>query len=156
MPLIRSMTLNDLEEVLNWEPILFGLSAWSRSDYEEDMMDNPFSYYFIYEINGKMAGYMGVLYAYENAEILTIGTLPEFRRQGVARELLQYAFALAKQKGCLVMSLEVRQSNRAAIALYQSEGFKRVAVRKNYYADHENADLMIKEMGDMDDFNLSD
>lgn len=148
MPLIRSMSLSDLDEVAKWEPVLFGSSAWSKEAYEEDMKENPFSYYYILEEDGRMAGYMGVFYAYENAEILTLGTLPQYRRQGVAKALLRHAFALARQAGCLRMSLEVRQSNEAAIALYQSEGFKRAAVRKNYYADHEDADLMIKEMGD--------
>ena len=146
MPLIRPMCLEDLTEITYWEPILFGLSARSREDYEQEMTENPFSHYFIAEVDGRIAGYLGVYLAYEHAEILTLATIPDYQRQGIARSLLHHAFDLARQAGCQVMSLEVRQSNQRAIALYQSEGFARVAVRKNYYADHEHADLMIKEM----------
>ena len=59
------------------------------------------------------------------------------------------------QANCLSFSLEVRQSNIPAIALYESYGFKKVAKRPNYYLDGESADLMIKEMGEKYDFIAS-
>jgi N6-L-threonylcarbamoyladenine synthase len=68
------------------------------------------------------------------------------RRSGVARTLLQDFVAEAERAGQPVL-LEVRENNSGAIALYESEGFKTLSVRKRYYADTgENALVMVREV----------
>jgi ribosomal-protein-alanine N-acetyltransferase len=63
-------------------------------------------------------------------EILQLETVPLFRRLGLARKLLQ-AFILQNRGN---MFLEVRESNAPARQLYQSEGFKEIARRREYYS----------------------
>ena len=53
--------------------------------------------------------------------------------------------SLCQEAGCEIMTLEVRQSNVVAKSLYQSCGFEKVSVKKDYYQDnHEDADVMMK------------
>jgi N6-L-threonylcarbamoyladenine synthase len=69
------------------------------------------------------------------------------RRQGVARALMREFVASADSAGQPVL-LEVRENNSSAVALYESEGFTTLSVRKRYYADTgENALVMVREVG---------
>ena len=72
-----------------------------------------------------------------------MGTAPQYRRQGVARMLME-AFLAAVPDDVETIALEVRQSNTAAIALYRSFGFEKAGVRKRFYRDPvEDADVMV-------------
>jgi [ribosomal protein S18]-alanine N-acetyltransferase len=77
-------------------------------------------------------------------ELCTICILPDFRRQGIARKLLQQS--VKKFSDCEVCFLEVAENNTGAIALYSNIGFTNAGVRKNYYkrsdGRYENAVLM--------------
>ncbi|HVE49313.1 MAG TPA: ribosomal protein S18-alanine N-acetyltransferase [Casimicrobiaceae bacterium] len=67
------------------------------------------------------------------AQVLNLSVVPDARRQGLGRALLIRFVDDAVRAGAEQMFLEVRVSNRAAIALYQSEGFAPVARRHHYY-----------------------
>jgi [ribosomal protein S18]-alanine N-acetyltransferase len=69
----------------------------------------------------------------EDAEILTLGVAPAYRRQGIARVLLVDFFARARAVGATRVVLEVAADNPPALALYQSLGFERLGTRPNYY-----------------------
>ena len=73
--------------------------------------------------------------------IATIGVAPQFRRQGVGRELLR---ACEARLSTPRLRLSVRLSNDAAIRLYQEEGYVQVDVLQNYYKDGEAAIVMEK------------
>lgn len=70
---------------------------------------------------------------FEQADILTLAVLPDFRRSGVALTLLEEAIRQAASKGCQKMFLDVEDGNVAAIALYEGFGFVHTARRKLYY-----------------------
>jgi [ribosomal protein S18]-alanine N-acetyltransferase len=76
-------------------------------------------------------------------EILAIATHPDRRRGGVGAALLHHALAAGRAAGCPRALLEVRRGNAPAIALYQRAGFRTVHVRAGYYADGEDALVMI-------------
>lgn len=69
----------------------------------------------------------------DEAEILTIGTLAQARRQGAATALLEATFTRAGSAGARVVHLEVGEDNPAAIALYRKLGFRRTGRRPDYY-----------------------
>jgi ribosomal-protein-alanine N-acetyltransferase len=71
---------------------------------------------------------------------LNLAVDPPARRKGVALRLLEHA--LKGQQG--LYFLEVRESNTAAIALYESIGFQRVGVRKNYYSDPQEEGIVMR------------
>ena len=93
----------------------------------------------------ELAAYIGTARSLDELQILTVATDARARRRGYARELLAHLDAYAKENGIFSISLEVRESNTAAIALYESCGYKTAGVRKNFYRfPTENALVMIK------------
>lgn len=67
------------------------------------------------------------------AEILTIGVLPPWRRSGIGGRLLDSAMAQARLDHAETMFLEAAAGNKAALALYAARGFVTMGVRKGYY-----------------------
>lgn len=80
----------------------------------------------------------------DEIEIYDIATVAEHRRKGLARKVLGKLLDFAEQFSIKKIFLEVRQSNTAAINLYAKLGFEEYNLRKNYYADGENAICMRK------------
>jgi ribosomal-protein-alanine N-acetyltransferase len=78
-------------------------------------------------------------------EVLVIATHPDRRRGGVGAALLGHALAAGRAAGCPRALLEVRRGNAPAIALYQRAGFHTVRIRAGYYADGEDALVMVTE-----------
>jgi len=71
--------------------------------------------------------------AADEAEILTVATIPSARRSGLARNLIQAGATAAAAQGAVRLCLEVSEKNVAAQALYRSLGFSRIGARKAYY-----------------------
>jgi ribosomal-protein-alanine N-acetyltransferase len=72
----------------------------------------------------------------DEMHLLNLAVHPTHRRLGISRSLLTAALAKARNQGARVVWLEVRPSNQAALALYQSFGFAEVGVRPGYYTDN--------------------
>ncbi len=70
----------------------------------------------------------------DEGEILTLAVAPAFRRQGIARALVEAAAAEAARRGCGRLFLEVAEDNPGAIALYQAAQFQAAGLRRAYYA----------------------
>jgi ribosomal-protein-alanine N-acetyltransferase len=83
-----------------------------------------------------------------DAELLNISVAPAYQRKGIGQCLLAHAVNCVKAKADMLF-LEVRMSNRKAIALYEREDFFEVGQRKNYYPTvngHEDALLMARQL----------
>ena len=81
----------------------------------------------------KAVGYAGLLVVADEGYITNVAVDPSCRRQGVAAQLLQVFDNFAKGNHLAFLTLEVRPSNAAAIALYEGFGFAEVGRRRNYY-----------------------
>lgn len=84
-----------------------------------------------------MVGYCFYSHIFEDAEILRIATCLDYQQQGIASQLLTDMMQICQATGVERMLLEVREDNYAAIAFYQKHGFEQIAVRKNYYDNHD-------------------
>ncbi|MGF1595153.1 MAG: GNAT family N-acetyltransferase [Kiloniellaceae bacterium] len=91
------------------------------------------------------AGFLLAQVLFEDAEILSLGVLPEHRRAGHGRRLLQAAMAEAARRGARRLRLEVAENNRGALGLYTGLGFAPAGRRRNYYrmADGTVVDAVI-------------
>ena len=89
--------------------------------------------YTVAALEGRIVGYLGVMFVLDELHINTIGTLPDFEGRGVATSLMDDAWRDAKERGIKRATLEVAASNLRAQRLYYRYGFKPVGVRKNYY-----------------------
>ena len=85
-------------------------------------------------IDGVFAGYAGMTVVLDERDVCNIATVPEFRGMGVGKALTLALIESARETGASVVMLEVRESNAAAIALYEKAGFTLVGKRKNFYA----------------------
>ena len=83
---------------------------------------------------GILAAYGGIECVLDEANIVNIATSPAYRRRGCASAVMSGLLQIAAEKGCRRVTLEVREHNGAAQALYRSFGFGSVGVRKRFYS----------------------
>ncbi|HLI10109.1 MAG TPA: ribosomal protein S18-alanine N-acetyltransferase [Alphaproteobacteria bacterium] len=98
------------------------------------------------------AGFILGRMAADECEILTLAVLPERRRRGVARVLLDAAIRQAREAGAVAIFLEVQADNRAARRLYESAGFEAVGIRRAYYSNKTTppADALVLRLKPLD------
>jgi len=98
------------------------------------------------ESGGEVIGDAVVLFrsGFRSARLYSMIVSPEHRGRGVARALLAEAEAAARERGSVSLRLEVREDNRPAIALYESEGYEAVGAAPAYYEDGGGAIRMVK------------
>ncbi len=106
---------------------------WSESSLKEEL-ENENSHFIVAESENTAVGYIGVQEICGEAYITNIAVFEKYRKTGIGRKLLKAACFGAEQRKCEFITLEVRESNHSAIALYESENFKMVGVRKNFYS----------------------
>jgi ribosomal-protein-alanine N-acetyltransferase len=96
--------------------------------------------------SGEVVGYCFWWRAADEADIHTVTVAPQLRRCGVASQLLRSVVDSACSHGIRRLTLEVRSSNHAAIALYRKHGFSEDTVRRDYYGKGEHAVLMSRAL----------
>jgi ribosomal-protein-alanine N-acetyltransferase len=128
------MTTAHVDQLMPYERAMFGTEAWSRNAYLSELADTRLRHYVAVEsADGALLGWAGVMVVQDAAEILTVGVVPAARRSGLARVMLADLLAEAVRRGAAEVFLEVRVDNEAARALYRSEGFEEIGVRRGYY-----------------------
>ena len=129
----------DLEEIENE---IF-TTAWPSETIKQKINNQEFKYW-VYKKNDKMIAYLGVHFVNDLIEILGIGVIEEYRKNGIAGELMNELLDFFNKSSYLKIILEVRQSNDTAKNLYTKLGFNKISKRKNYYKN-EDADIYLKE-----------
>lgn len=81
----------------------------------------------------ELLGYYVAMQGVDEVHLLNITVAPEYQRQGWGRVMLDALALWARSLGAQWLWLEVRLSNTRAIAIYESHGYRRVGLRKNYY-----------------------
>lgn len=120
----------------------FGDEGWSANAFLSQAC-HPTGVVLAALCGGDFAGLFAGFTASDTGEVLTIATVPEYRGKGVARALLTEFLRLVPND-VETIALEVRQSNTAAIGLYNRFGFEKAGVRKRFYRDPvEDADIMV-------------
>jgi [ribosomal protein S18]-alanine N-acetyltransferase len=123
-----------IDALMPYERAMFGTEAWSRSAYRAELADTRSRHYLAAEgATGELLGWAGVMVVGDAAEILTVGVVPDARRTGLARRMVQALLAEAIRRGAREAFLEVRLDNTAARALYVTEGFAELGLRRGYY-----------------------
>ncbi len=120
----------DIPALVELEERLFpGDSPWNWEMFASELEAG--NHYFVHrDAAGAIDGYAGLALMDDEAEVHTIGVRPESQGAGIGRRLLQQLISVAGDRRLL---LEVRTDNAPAIALYTSEGFTMVGIRRRYY-----------------------
>jgi [ribosomal protein S18]-alanine N-acetyltransferase len=123
---------------------------WTRGNFV-DSLQAGHSMWLCRE-GGELAGYAAFMMAIDEAHLLNITVLPEYRRRGLGGELLSHVFEIARSHGAVRMLLEVRASNAPGLAFYRGFRFAQIGRRKGYYPGHggpgcrEDAIVMAREL----------
>ena len=120
--------------------------AWSYAAICDVLKYDNNIYYVAKDTNTDIVvGFAGILIVADEAELLNIAVSSDYRRNGIAKRLLEHLIAVARKQGAYRMLLEVRSSNEGAKVLYNQIGFSELAIRKNYYSGPtEDAIIMEK------------
>jgi ribosomal-protein-alanine N-acetyltransferase len=134
MPVIRRAEVGDWEAIAAIQSASPEAAHWPVAQY--------MPYEFTVSISdGRVAGFLVWRRLAEGeCELLNLAVAPEFRRRGVARDLLKTLLNLRDNQ----VFLEVRESNRAARMFYKSMGFQEVSIRQKYYEFPSEAAIVMK------------
>lgn len=105
---------------------------WSANAFLE-AMEKDDNIYVVAKSEGRVVGYIGSWSLYDEVNITTVCVAEEYRRNGIAKKMMAYLLDEGIKEERRTFILEVRVSNLAAIALYESMGFEKMGIRKNLY-----------------------
>ena len=137
---IRRLTYSDLPQVISIERQAFP-TPWSLSMFVLEL-SKPSGICLAALVNGRLAGYL-VCSRYDTVwHVMNVAVDPRHRRGGIASRLMDHLFETADRPH-EQYTLEVRESNRAAIALYERFGFRGAGHRRGYYHDNREDALIM-------------
>lgn len=140
------MEIRHIEKIAELERICFS-APWSKEAILDSFKRG--TKFLVAERLDEMLGYIGISCILDEGYVTNVAVFPEFRKQGVGKALLEATFSLAQESGLSFVSLEVRQSNKNAISLYERLGFKLEGKRKNFYENpREDALILTKRFED--------
>ena len=138
----------DIPVLVSYEKTLFPYSPWNSAQFKEEFAGIPTTRFMsVAEADNTIIGYCGVFLPAPGveADVLTVAVLPEYRRQGIAKEFMRQIEVWAKDRGASAMMLEVEHTNEGAIELYKSLGYMKISVRMDYYGPNKDAFVMRKD-----------
>lgn len=157
-PVVRQATRADLLDVFRIEKQVFD-QPWPYSAFDQQLGSPAF---LVSEPSGR-AGTVAHIDGYVVADTIPnhqrplghvkdIAVRPSARGQGVGAALLERALTELAQQGACSVKLEVRESNEAAISLYETFRFEYLRTLPQYYRDGEDAYVLVANLQDRDVF----
>ena len=140
-PTIVPMDRSHLAGVGALERLCFS-QAWNEAMLAEELYNPTASFLVAEGENGEVLGYAGLHVVLDEGYIDNVAVRPDCRRQGIADRLLD-TFCRFGQVHLAFLTLEVRPSNTAAVALYEKHGFQEAGRRKGYYEDPTEDALLL-------------
>lgn len=144
--ILREMTVEDLEQVMEIEEELFSV-PWTKEGFFT-FLTRKEALFLVVEEKGQILGYCGILMVLDEGDITNVAVRRDRQREGIGSFLVEGLIRLAADLGVTTIHLEVRAGNETAIRLYERAGFVRDGIRKNYYTSPtEDALLMTRRPG---------
>ncbi len=120
-------------------------APWRREFFAAEVVAES-RYNVVAKQDGTVIGYLFGMWIFDEMHVNKIAVEAGHRRQGIAHALMERCFDFAAQHDISTISLEVRQSNRAAQEFYRFLEFETSYIRKRYYPDGEAAVVMVRAM----------
>ena len=140
------MSAAHVPQIAQLEVVCFH-DPWSEASIASEL-NNRLSLWLVALDGEQVVGYVGSQSVLGWADMMNIAVSPRYRRQGIARELVERLEAALRENDVTCLTLEVRASNAPAQALYSVLGFQQVGRRPNYYRNpKEDALILRKEWG---------
>jgi ribosomal-protein-alanine N-acetyltransferase len=140
------MRPGDIEGIVPVEAELFaGDPPWTAEQFRSELAGMPDTrWYIVAEIDGRLAGYAGLMVVGGTADVQTLAVVPAFQRRGLGAALLEALIDEARDRRAGEVLLEVRADNAPALALYERHGFERIAIRRGYYGSGRYDGLVLR------------
>lgn len=136
---ICEMTISDFELIKNNLKSDFD-DFWNENILKQEILNKNHKYFSSKE-NEEILGFAGISIVLDEAEIMNIVVKKDKRKNGIGKALIKRIIEFCKENKIKVLKLEANEKNIPALNLYNSVGFKKVGVRKNYYKN-DSAILM--------------
>lgn len=142
---IRRATSADIDSIMEIERASFS-SPWPVSAIAEEIERRGWSRVAVATSDRMVLGFIVYWVVDRELHLLNLATRPAWRRRGVARSMIEHMLAEAHRLELWQVVLEVRESNDAALNLYENFGFTRIGRRSRYYADN-GEDAIVMSLG---------
>ena len=140
---LEQMTDAHVAQIARLEKQCFS-DPWSENSVASEL-NNRLSLWLVALDGATVVGYIGSQSVGDEADMMNVAVHPDYRRRGIARELVMGLVAALGEKGVHSLALEVRASNAPAIALYEQLGFTQVGRRPNYYRNPKEDALILRK-----------
>lgn len=137
------MDSNHVAQIAELERLCFS-APWSENAVRGELT-NPLSLWVVAVDGQKVAGYVGSQSVMGEADMMNLAVAPEFRRNGIGKQLVEHLITQLHNNGVSSLTLEVRASNDAARNLYENLGFAQVGRRPNYYSNPKEDALILRK-----------
>ena len=147
MIVYRTANAFDLPVFASLDKELFPYSPWSASQYKEEFSSPTRHFVVAIDEAQNIVGYAGVFApGGAEADVLTVGVVPLYRGKSIAKALMALITDWADEQGSTAMMLEVKTDNIEAIGLYESLGYSKLNIRKDYFGAGLDAQVMRLEL----------
>ena len=140
---IESMKEAQVPQIAALERVCFS-DPWSEKSILSEL-ENPLSCWLVAMDGERLAGYVGSQTVLGESDMMNLAVDPDYRRKGLGKELILSLIEALRQRESRCLTLEVRDSNAPARALYEGLGFQEIGRRKNYYRNPKEDALIYKK-----------
>ena len=146
--MIREATIEDLDAISKVEKSAFEKGAWPKKAILSEFTENELSRIYVDVEDGEVVAWLDFMVTFTSATVMAIGVKPEYRKRGIATSLMKKMEEICRAQEETVewITLEVRESNEEAIALYKKLGYVYVTKKVAYYEDGEDALYLIRSL----------
>jgi len=138
----RGAQPGDAADMAELELLCFS-DPWKQEAIRKDIEDNPLARYTVAESEGRIIAFGGLWIVVDQGHIIDIAVHPAYRRKGIGRRIVALMIERSEREGALAHTLEVRESNEPALAMYASFGFHIVGKREHYYQNPDEDALIL-------------
>ena len=147
---IRPMTHSDLARVLEIEVDLFPVDAWSEDLFLGELAEVSISRdVSVAILDSEIVGYASFRYVGKQGDVNTVAVASNQQGKGIGTALMDWLESQAALRNVQEIFLEVRSDNEAAIKMYDARGYERIDIRRNYYGNTIDANIMRKRVANV-------
>jgi len=147
---IRPMTTADLSAVLEIEKALFPIDAWTDALFLAELAEVTISRdVSVAILDSQLVGYASFRYVGKQGDVNTVAVASDQQGKGIGTALMDWLESQAVLRNVREIFLEVRSDNEAAIKMYAARGYERIDIRRNYYGNKIDANIMRKRVANV-------
>ena len=147
---IRPMTHSDLARVREIEVDLFPVDAWSEDLFLGELAEVSISRdVSVAILDSEIVGYASFRYVGKQGDVNTVAVASNQQGKGIGTALMNWLESQAALRNVREIFLEVRSDNEAAIKMYDARGYERIDIRRNYYGNTIDANIMRKRVANV-------